>query len=81
MQGKTLPPQWINGDLRNLDVSVLGKFDVVVADPPWAIHQEVRFCPSLVPTNSSTDDVGELATVWDFDGFGDVADADWVDAG
>lgn len=42
-----LPPQWINADLRALDISVLGKFDVVVADPPWAIHQEVRLiCPS-----------------------------------
>lgn len=42
-----LPPQWINVDLRSFDVSVLGKFDVVVADPPWAIHQEVR-CPFCV---------------------------------
>lgn len=38
-----LPPQWINTDLRALDVTVLGKFDVVVADPPWAIHQELPY--------------------------------------
>ncbi|KAM0791942.1 hypothetical protein ACM66B_004193 [Microbotryomycetes sp. NB124-2] len=38
-----LPPEWINADLRTLDLSVLGKFDVVVADPPWAIHQELPY--------------------------------------
>ncbi|ORY77609.1 MT-A70-domain-containing protein [Leucosporidium creatinivorum] len=40
---ETLPPQWINADLRSLDVSMLGKFEVVVADPPWAIHQELPY--------------------------------------
>ncbi|GAA5821605.1 hypothetical protein JCM11251_000930 [Rhodosporidiobolus azoricus] len=40
---EALPPQWINADLRTLDVSVLGKYDVVVADPPWAIHQELPY--------------------------------------
>ncbi|BGP26974.1 methyltransferase [Rhodotorula toruloides] len=40
---EVLPPQWINADLRELDVSVLGKYDVVVADPPWAIHQELPY--------------------------------------
>ncbi|GAA5946308.1 hypothetical protein JCM3765_000192 [Sporobolomyces pararoseus] len=40
---KALPPQWVNADLRELDVSVLGKYDVVVADPPWAIHQELPY--------------------------------------
>lgn len=37
-----LPPQWLNVDLSSFDPTVLGTFDVVVADPPWAIHQEVR---------------------------------------
>ncbi|KAK4049239.1 methyltransferase [Microbotryomycetes sp. JL221] len=40
---KVLPPEWINADLRTLDLTVLGKFDVVVADPPWAIHQELPY--------------------------------------
>ena len=30
-----LPPQWLDADLRKLDASVLGKFDVIMADPPW----------------------------------------------
>lgn len=47
---QTLPPQWVNADLRALDVSVLGKFEVVVADPPWAIHQEVSSLRSLSPS-------------------------------
>ncbi|GAA5906386.1 mRNA (N6-adenosine)-methyltransferase [Sporobolomyces salmoneus] len=42
-QERALPPQWVNADLRTLDVSVLGKYDVVVADPPWAIHQELPY--------------------------------------
>ena len=40
---KVLPPQWINVDLRTLNLTVLGSFDVVVADPPWAIHQELPY--------------------------------------
>ncbi|BGO94483.1 methyltransferase [Rhodotorula toruloides] len=50
---EVLPPQWINADLRELDVSVLGKYDVVVADPPWAIHQEARY---TLPYGTLTDD-------------------------
>lgn len=37
-----LPPQWINCDLRRFDYSVLGKFHVIMADPPWDIHMSVR---------------------------------------
>ncbi|GAA5953803.1 hypothetical protein JCM8115_004161 [Rhodotorula mucilaginosa] len=40
---KALPPQWVNADLRDFDVTTLGKFDVLVADPPWAIHQELPY--------------------------------------
>lgn len=36
-----LPPQWINCDLRSFDYSVLGKFHVIMADPPWDIHMSV----------------------------------------
>jgi mRNA (2'-O-methyladenosine-N6-)-methyltransferase len=32
---KVYPPQWLDCDLRKIDVSVLGKFDVIMADPPW----------------------------------------------
>ncbi|GAA5985057.1 hypothetical protein JCM10908_002504 [Rhodotorula pacifica] len=40
---QALPPQWVNADLRDFDVTVLGKYDVLVADPPWAIHQELPY--------------------------------------
>lgn len=41
---KLLPPQWIDCDLRKLDMTVLGKFDVIMADPPWdSEHLEVSF--------------------------------------
>ena len=36
-------PQWINGDVRNFDMDVLGKFGVIMADPPWEIHQDLPY--------------------------------------
>eukprot|EP00667_Euglena_gracilis_P003706 EG_transcript_3718 len=38
-----LQAQWIQCDIRNLDLSVLGKFDVIMADPPWDIHMELPY--------------------------------------
>ena len=38
-----VPPQWVQCDLRNLDLAVLGKFSVVMADPPWDIHMELPY--------------------------------------
>lgn len=32
-------PQWITCDVRNLDWSILGKFGVIMTDPPWHIRQ------------------------------------------
>ncbi|KAF9057292.1 MT-A70-domain-containing protein [Panaeolus papilionaceus] len=40
---KMLPPQWINCDLRHFDYSVLGKFHVIMADPPWDIHMSLPY--------------------------------------
>ena len=40
---KLVAPQWIQCDLRTLDLSVLGKFSVVMADPPWDIHMELPY--------------------------------------
>lgn len=36
-------PQWIQCDLRTFDVSILGKFDVIMADPPWDIHMDLPY--------------------------------------
>lgn len=41
------PPQWINCDVRQFDMSILGKFDVIMADPPWFIRQKVRLAFAL----------------------------------
>jgi len=35
--------QWINCDIRGFDFSLLGKFTVVMADPPWDIHMELPY--------------------------------------
>ena len=40
---KLVPPQWVQCDLRGLDLSVLGKFSVIMADPPWDIHMELPY--------------------------------------
>lgn len=40
---KMLPPQWVNCDIRYLNFSVLGKFSVIMADPPWDIHMELPY--------------------------------------
>ncbi|CAG0878512.1 unnamed protein product [Darwinula stevensoni] len=37
------PPQWIQCDLRYFDMTTLGKFSVVMADPPWDIHMELPY--------------------------------------
>ncbi|RWS04063.1 N6-adenosine-methyltransferase subunit-like protein [Dinothrombium tinctorium] len=37
------PPQWIQCDLRFFDMSSLGKFSVIMADPPWDIHMELPY--------------------------------------
>ena len=35
--------QWINCDVRTFDMTVLGKFGVIMADPPWEIHQDLPY--------------------------------------
>eukprot|EP00088_Acartia_fossae_P070864 TRINITY_DN9588_c0_g1_i1.p1 TRINITY_DN9588_c0_g1~~TRINITY_DN9588_c0_g1_i1.p1 ORF type:complete len:429 (-),score=28.03 TRINITY_DN9588_c0_g1_i1:669-1955(-) len=40
---KLVPPQWIQCDLRNFRFEVLGKFSVIMADPPWDIHMELPY--------------------------------------
>ncbi|KAJ1981294.1 methyltransferase [Dimargaris verticillata] len=41
--GAVFPPQWISCDVRRLDFSVLGKFSVIMADPPWDIHMSLPY--------------------------------------
>jgi mRNA (2'-O-methyladenosine-N6-)-methyltransferase len=36
-------PQWVYCDLRCFDFTVLGKFSVIMADPPWDIHMELPY--------------------------------------
>ena len=43
MNRPKIPPQWIQCDLRTIDMSILGKFSVIMADPPWDIHMELPY--------------------------------------
>ena len=38
-----LDSQWVNCDIRYFDYGVLGKFDVIMADPPWDIHMDLPY--------------------------------------
>jgi mRNA (2'-O-methyladenosine-N6-)-methyltransferase len=38
-----LDSQWVNCDIRYFDYSILGKFDVIMADPPWDIHMDLPY--------------------------------------
>lgn len=38
-----LSAQWVQCDLRAFNMSVLGKFAVIMADPPWDIHMELPY--------------------------------------
>ncbi|CAN6253826.1 unnamed protein product [Urochloa humidicola] len=35
--------QWINCDIRNFRMDILGQFGVIMADPPWDIHMELPY--------------------------------------
>ena len=48
------PSQWINCDIRYFDMSIIGKFDVVIADPPWDIHMDVLL-------------IYIIASIWDYE--------------
>ena len=38
-----LDSQWVNCDIRYFDYTILGKFDVIMADPPWDIHMDLPY--------------------------------------
>jgi mRNA m6A methyltransferase catalytic subunit len=40
---RMIQAEWINCDLRFFDFKILGKFDVVMADPPWDIHMSLPY--------------------------------------
>eukprot|EP01062_Namystynia_karyoxenos_P022476 TRINITY_DN1863_c0_g1_i1.p1 TRINITY_DN1863_c0_g1~~TRINITY_DN1863_c0_g1_i1.p1 ORF type:complete len:705 (+),score=263.29 TRINITY_DN1863_c0_g1_i1:78-2117(+) len=42
-QKPLLGAQWIRCDIRSFDMRILGKFQVIMADPPWDIHMELPY--------------------------------------
>ncbi|KAI9098826.1 MT-A70-domain-containing protein [Phlyctochytrium arcticum] len=60
----TLPAQWICCDVRAMDFGVLGKFAVIMADPPWDIHMSL-------PYGTMTDEEMKNMPLWQLqdDGF------------
>ncbi|GAB5030502.1 n6-adenosine-methyltransferase 70 kda subunit [Nannochloropsis oceanica] len=37
------PAQWVNVDVCNFELSILGQFPVIMADPPWEIHMDLPY--------------------------------------
>ncbi|KAF9616442.1 hypothetical protein IFM89_029696 [Coptis chinensis] len=35
--------KWVNCDIRSFNMDILGKFGVIMADPPWDIHMELPY--------------------------------------
>ena len=35
--------QFVNCDIRNFPMEVLGKYPVIMADPPWDIHMQLPY--------------------------------------
>ena len=35
--------QFVNCDIRNFPMEVLGKYPVIMADPPWDIHMDLPY--------------------------------------
>lgn len=63
-KGKSKQAEWINCDIRSFDYSVLGQFQVIVADPPWDIHMAVSFALAIVfPIDLQTEQLTRTATI------------------
>ncbi|TIB33971.1 hypothetical protein E3P85_01131 [Wallemia ichthyophaga] len=43
LNNKRFPAQYLNCDLRSFDYNTLGKFQIIVADPPWDIHMSLPY--------------------------------------
>ena len=52
--------QWINCDVRALDLSVMSKYGVIMSDPPWDIHMVLPY-GTLTDEEMLSLNVGELA--------------------
>lgn len=52
--------EWLRCDLRRLDLGVLGKFSVILADPPWAINMRLTY-GTLTDAELRALDLGRLS--------------------
>ena len=41
--------QWVQCDVRAFQYEVFGKFEIIMADPPWDIHMELPYDPLRGP--------------------------------
>ncbi|EKD02411.1 mRNA methyltransferase [Trichosporon asahii var. asahii CBS 8904] len=61
------PAQWVNCDIRSFDFSVLGQFQVIVADPPWDIHMTPDWgILALWVTGRAMELARELFALWGY---------------
>ncbi|KAI5846749.1 MT-A70-domain-containing protein, partial [Tricharina praecox] len=52
--GREYPAQWINTDIMKFNFRVIGRYDVIMIDPPWSIHMKLPY------QQLSDNDIGNL---------------------
>lgn len=52
--------EWLRCDIQKLDLMVLGKFSVILADPPWAINMRLTY-GTLTDAELKALDLGKLS--------------------
>ena len=60
---RATPPMSLKTDLKTFDLSSLGKFDVILIDPPW---EDYHYVDGVRPNNLSSD------SYWSFDEIADL---------
>ena len=53
-------PMYIKGDLKNYDIRSLGKFDVIMVDPPWEEYYRRRLKYEIVEPQWTLDEISAL---------------------
>lgn len=57
---RATPPMYIKADLKTFDIKQLGKFDVILVDPPWEEYYKRRLKYDIVEPYWTIDEISNL---------------------
>jgi len=57
---RATPPMYIKSDIKGLDIKSLGKFDVILMDPPWEEYYRRRLKYDIVEPYWSLDEIASI---------------------